>query len=539
MNNGTIPACASGLNAATLSAWRDSALSAAEAERVRVHVARCAACQERLAEYEAIARIVRGQHLSEPDERLWRGVRADMASQRAGRRGFPLAFNTSGAWRSLAAVAAVLLLVVGFAKVLQLGSLHRVVTTSTPSATLRPASSWSTITFNGTSAGYLEPAVAPSDARVIYLGATDQHGPVVLRSTNDGKTWQTLRVPTTDLAADPNAKGDTFEATPSPTDANTVLVTLTSFLSNSRCPRVSNPTGGVVSDPACFFQYLSHDGGRTWTSVTLPSPNAVIGLIPLTSALLRTPSSGTLIAQRGRLYAALSPNPDTTSTAGWRLVSSSDGGSTWAYADQALVAHRVNLTSYLPDATGAGAWVLAVPASSTPGQGPVQLWRTNDGTRWYQAKLPQDCSQNCTLVGATTLASGGSRLVVSDQQTPFEVTTDNGAHWQVIPTTGVPSTIESGLEAGASAGSAGVLSDGTILAMFVAPSPPDAGGDASQSGYYAWSPGAHSWQRVTLASPSYPPYMSWLTMRPDGSYTIWVLGAATGGKLLVASADLG
>jgi hypothetical protein len=87
--------------------------------------------------------------------------------------------------------------------------------------------------------------------------------------------------------------------------------------------------------------------------------------------------------------------------------------------------------------------------------------------------------------------------------------------------------------------SAGVLSDGTILAMFVAPSTPDAEGEAAQSGYYAWAPGAHSWQRVTPASPSYLPYASWLTMRPDGGYTIWVLGPAKGGGLLVASADLG
>lgn len=413
-------------------------------------------------------------------------------------------------------------------------------TTSGTTATLRPASSWSTTTFNGSSTGYLEPAVAPSDPRVIYLGASDQNGPVVLRSNDDGKTWQTLPVPTTDLTANPNANNDTFEATPSPTDANTVLVTLTSSPDNPHCPTAaSNPTGVAVSDAACFFQYLSHDGGTTWTSVTLPTPSAVIGEIPLTSALVRTPSSGMLVAQGSRLYAALSPNPDSTPTTGWRLASSSDGGSTWAYADQTIVAHGVNLTSYLPDASGSGAWVLAVPASSAPGQGTLQLWRTNDGTSWYQAKLPQDCSQNCTLVGSTALGGGGSRLVVSDQQTTFELTTDNGAHWQVIPTTGVPSTLESEVEAGASAESAGVLSDGTILAMFVAPNTPGAGEDVSQSGYYAWAPRAHSWERVTPASPSYLPYTSWLTMRSGGGYTIWVLGPAKGAGLLVASADLG
>jgi hypothetical protein len=418
-------------------------------------------------------------------------------------------------------------------------------TSAGTNATLRPASTWTTTTFNGSSTGYLQPTVAPSDPRVIYLSASDQNGPIVERSDDGGKTWRTLPVPTADLAADPSAKNDTYDVTPSPTDANTVLVTLRSFLDNPRCPTApSNPTGGVGSDPACFFQYLSHDGGTTWTSVTLPTPGSVIEEAPLNSALVRTPSSGMLVAQGNRIYAALGPNPDTTAATGWRLVSSSNGGLTWVYADQTLVAHGVLLTSYIPDASGSGAWALAAPASSTPGQDTVQLWRTNDGSTWHQAKLPQDCGSNCALVGSTALGGGGSRLIVSDLQTTtlqmlqFEVTTDDGAHWQVLPSTGVPSTLESEVGAGASAESAGVLDDGTLLAMFVTPNMQGAAGGASQSGYYAWVPGAHSWQRVTLASPSYLPYSSWLSVRSGGGYTVWVLGPATAGGLVVASANL-
>lgn len=278
--------------------------------------------------------------------------------------------------------------------------------------------------------------------------------------------------------------------------------------------------------------------------MTLPAPSSVIGEAPLTSALVRTPSSGTMVTQGSRLYAALSPNPDTTPAAGWRLVSSSDGGRTWVYADQTLVAQGVNFTSYLPDASGSGAWALGMPSSSILNQGAVQLWRTDDGATWYQARLPLDCGSKCALVGATALGGGGSRLVVSDQQAnhqtlQFEVTTDGGAHWQVLPTAGVPSALETEVEAGASAESAGVLSDGTILAMFVTPSIQEVAGVASQSGYYAWVPGAHSWQRATSASPSYLPYTSWLTVRSGGGYTVWVLGLATGGGLVVASANLG
>jgi BNR/Asp-box repeat len=424
-------------------------------------------------------------------------------------------------------------------------------TSTGTTATLRPASAWTTTTFNGSSTGGLQPTVAPSDPRVIYLSARDQNGPMVQRSDDDGKTWRKLPVPTTDLAADPSGKNDLLDVTPSPTDANTVLVTLRSFLDNPRCPTAaSSPTGGGVSDAACFFQYLSHDGGTTWTPVTLPAPSSVIGEAPLTSALVRIPSSGTLVAQGSRLYAALGPNPDTTPTAGWRLVTSSDGGRTWVYADQTLVAQGVHLTSDLPDASGSGAWALAVPAGSTPNPDTVQLWRTDDGATWHQAKLPLDCGSNCALVGSTALGGGGSRLVVSDQQADpqtfqFEVTTDDGAHWQVLPSTGVPSTLEAE-GGGVSAESAGVLSDGTILALFVAPSMQGAARVASQSGYYAWAPGAHSWQRVTPAPPSYL-YTSWLTVQSGGGYTVWVLGPATGGghadlqtlQLVVASANLG
>jgi hypothetical protein len=207
------------------------------------------------------------------------------------------------------------------------------------------------------------------------------------------------------------------------------------------------------------------------------------------------------------------------------------------------VAQGVSPISYLPDAAGSGDWSLGMPSGSILEQGPVQLWRSDDGTTWRQDRLPLDCGSSCALVGSTALGGGASRLVVSDQLTSpqtlrFEVTTDNGAHWQALPSTGVPSTLEAEVEAGTSAESAGVLADGTILALFVAPSMQGAAA-ASQSGYYAWGPGAHSWQRATPASPSYLPYTSWLAARSGGGYTIWILGPAVSGGLVIASANVG
>src|SRR5258708_19693615 len=127
-----IPACALGLTAATLSAWRDQSLSAAEAEQIRAHVAPCPACQQRLADYEAIAHALRAQRVLAPDERLWRAVRAGMAQPR---QRAPLNLPHVPLWQTLVATAAALLLVAGFAQMLRYIALGHITGIARPTPT--------------------------------------------------------------------------------------------------------------------------------------------------------------------------------------------------------------------------------------------------------------------------------------------------------------------------------------------------------------------------------------------------------------------
>ena len=113
MTPSTIQGCALGVRSETLSALRDSALMTNEARELRAHVAGCQACQGRLREYDALGGALRDERPSEPDERLWQGVRAALrrGPRRAGRFGQPRRAMVS----AVSALAAVLLLALGFA----------------------------------------------------------------------------------------------------------------------------------------------------------------------------------------------------------------------------------------------------------------------------------------------------------------------------------------------------------------------------------------------------------------------------------------
>jgi YVTN family beta-propeller protein len=66
MSDAMIPGCALGVSIQTLSAWRDQALPAQEQDRMRGHIAGCASCKRRLAQYDAVARALRILPTPEP-----------------------------------------------------------------------------------------------------------------------------------------------------------------------------------------------------------------------------------------------------------------------------------------------------------------------------------------------------------------------------------------------------------------------------------------------------------------------------------------
>lgn len=108
--------CDGGVTPALLTRWQDGTLGVAEAKRIRAHVASCAACQARLADYEVIRHAFAAQPVPNPAVDGWRTLH-DRIERPEARR--PVRSVSGGhLWQRAAALAAVLLLVAGFAGVL-------------------------------------------------------------------------------------------------------------------------------------------------------------------------------------------------------------------------------------------------------------------------------------------------------------------------------------------------------------------------------------------------------------------------------------
>jgi hypothetical protein len=117
--------CSLGVSRETLSAWRDRALPDAEAQRIAAHVARCSACQRRLAQFARIAAAVQRQPAPDLRVRTWRGLQVRLTR----RGGQPMHARLVAAFRGIGATAVVALIAALFVVVLS----HR------PGANTRPA----------------------------------------------------------------------------------------------------------------------------------------------------------------------------------------------------------------------------------------------------------------------------------------------------------------------------------------------------------------------------------------------------------------
>src|SRR5260221_7424031 len=130
------PISSQGVSEPTLSALRDEAVSRAEAARLAAHIETCPACRARLAAFDDLAANLRSERPPQPDERLWRAFTAAAgSSSRIRPVRWPSLTPVRLSWSHLSALAAVLLLTVGF---LALFSLHRPTTPVQPAPTATP-----------------------------------------------------------------------------------------------------------------------------------------------------------------------------------------------------------------------------------------------------------------------------------------------------------------------------------------------------------------------------------------------------------------
>jgi photosystem II stability/assembly factor-like uncharacterized protein len=495
--------------------YQQSLLDPADASALEAHVAGCASCRARLANYQRLDHALR-QHV----EQLGRtplGTRDYVHALAAGERSAPRGLagerpfcrfpNRNGLppipqrgvfW--VGAVAAVLVISL-LATALILTRLPGPGTQPPggPQPTRGMPSSWTVIPTHILPAEAL--SLAPSDPRVLYQ-ALGNGGPdtpstpfTLQRSDDGGLTWQNLPTP------DGLTEGDEVKTfVVSPLNPQVVWVTL----------------GVACNAVECTRSYLSQDGGQHWSRQEWPMhlAGSWAGISDLR-------------AQEGRLYLLMLV---TEGVGG--LLTSTDGGTSWHFADQPLFAQGHCVTSYAPTATGATVFAVTsdtcggtigafqafsrqnrvVPtAGVTCGDTAGQLWRSDDaGAQWTLVKtLPASAVFAPDLQVVTTAGALQPRLYVDSCPASFgtptvQVSIDGGTSWQAAPAL-AGTTRQSKL--------VGTLSNGSVVEL-------------SQFQLFAWRAGEVTWR------PLAPPLnndLSTVTLlithqAANNTDTLWVIG---------------
>ncbi len=271
--------CPLDLPPTTIAAWRDGALSAAESARIAAHIAGCVACQRELAMYDSLDNALRRQPVPASDGRLWRAVRAGMTSNRRPRNYQQEVRRMVGA---TSALAAVLLLSLGFAQLFQLrgnvtyhptstataqGTPTPLPTAAPPSPAVRAAFAQlaagqtfprSGITFGEKSDDILTFGVAATDGATAYscYSTTSQAGSQITmyRTSDRAIHWtQLTQFPL------PNVQTSDCEVQVDTLDANRVFV-------NVLGQNMQTLLGISLNE-------LTEDGGATWTKISYDDTN--------------------------------------------------------------------------------------------------------------------------------------------------------------------------------------------------------------------------------------------------------------------------
>ena len=240
MSTDTVPGCALEISSATLSAWRDGALPAAETQRIQAHIADCSACRDVLAEYDTIAGKLAAIRVPEPIGGYGQSPRADLAATRADNGRHPRRFAGG-----LGALAAVVLLTLLFAQLFHsMGGRTDPTATGSPTATTAPTATatshpgqaslppgltpgvldtrpvpagWTRVldgqVFNGIATSPADPhtlAGCPLPAQLAAVAAAAP--PVLVLSTDGGVTWQSHPIPGADQTTSCAVVADTEHA---------------------------------------------------------------------------------------------------------------------------------------------------------------------------------------------------------------------------------------------------------------------------------------------------------------------------------------
>ena len=371
------------------------------------------------------------------------------------------------------------------------------------------------------------PAVAPSDPRVVYETLASGGGgvsgePAQLRRTDDaGATWLTLPVPV------PAANVTHAGMAVSPLKAHTVFLTL---LDNAAadCPSGrAQPDTEAGSGVLCWLQFTSTDGGAHWASTHLPLAGGTLPGVLRGSVTVGGASpilSGALSAQGSRLYAGFMCVDFSCA----RLVTSTDGGLTWQFADQPLMASARAVCDYTNTSAGSAIFAVTTSTECSPNkQDPLTLWRSDDaGAHWAAVgnlatpnergiKVVNDPRSGFPLLymalpRTTSIATdkeGGKYPTFSAAPADVKVSADGGRTWTAAPSQGIPAGQAPLVDKGLS----GVLPDGSVVVEFI----PQANGyDFGGSTLYAWKQGDTTWRQL---APPITQELGSMLATPSGS----------------------
>lgn len=420
-----------------------------------------------------------------------------------------------------AAVAMVATVAALIAVLITLAPGHRPGTSAGVGGTDTERGRWVDLTaldYNAVEGANSLPAIAPTNPLVVYethAGGSkpfDSHPAVsTMRRTDDGgKTWHTLPLP---------VAGDHVEAlgvAVSPLNAYTVFLDVFDFHGGD-CPadRAQTSEGGPGT-AVCWLQYTSVDAGQHWTATVLP----LAGTLSADTSADGVPAiyKGSLHALGDKLYAGFGcAGPAGSCT---RLVTSSDGGLTWTFADAAIVSAGGGTCDYAPSPDGATLFVVTSAKSCWLNeQGPLTLWRSSDaGAHWTQAgTLPtpnirgmlitQSKADDKQLLYAMLPRTTNMQTVKGSNVYPkvpvwssdiadLKVSADGGTTWESAPNAGIPADLKPVNQYG-TMNMLGTLSDGSVVMEFIAKSASD---DFAGATLFAWKRGDSAWRQIA------PPY---------------------------------
>lgn len=348
------------------------------------------------------------------------------------------------------------------------------------------------------------PVVAASDPSIAYKLASG----ALQRSTDGGKTYSSLALPKTDLS-----QIDSMSIAVSPLDASHIFVTLGGKKGDQGCLPPNNPYpaiamhGGVLASGyvPCAEQYMSVDGGHTWTHPKLPTGGVIGGLNMMRSVQGAYGDMSYVIQAQGqRLYAAMAfdnMSGSLVDSPGVRLIASDDGGATWRFVDAGLPTSNRYICDFA--ASPIPAILYAVTADgvecNSEAYPSLSLYRSaNGGLSWSRVRSLPTLAETGLFVGAhgelytymPPVTVQGHGASVANSPTDATLSVDGGATFISIPAAGLPP--------GANLyGPYATLSDGSVVFGEY-----DANAGTGPQALYSWKKGQSGWTSLKVNIPA-------------------------------------